>query len=330
MPLVSVIIPVYNVEEYLRQALDSLINQTFKDIEIICVDDCSTDGSLKILNEYAQNDDRFVVLKQACNQGQGVARNRALDCARGKYIMFLDPDDWYELDAIEKVYNQISENNNEIVLFGVNNYNESKNEKKEFTVRTEKFESIIDNKHINFSKLDLNWITSCWVWCYAYSAEFIKNNDIKFSSERFAEDLPFFAKAIALSRDASVLKDPLYNYRMAKSTLTINYSDHWEDGFEAKNKAYQMVKDFGGEPLLNAYLVYAINSDIYWFRAFKNQNKKIAKDFYKKLHEKFVNLAKTHNINKIKNEINHEQFSLILKHGNYLSYRFFKFIKKIF
>ena len=109
-PLVSVIIPVYNAEKIVGYTLDSVINQTLTDIEIICVNDCTPDKSFEIVKEYAAKDSRFILIEQEINQGQGVARNRALDIAKGDYIMFLDPDDWYELDACEKAYSQITKN----------------------------------------------------------------------------------------------------------------------------------------------------------------------------------------------------------------------------
>ena len=116
-PKVSVIIPVYNVESYIKTSLDSVVNQTLSDIEIIIINDCTPDKSMEIVREYAEKDERFVVLEQEINQGQGVARNRALDVAQGDYIIFLDPDDALELDACEKAYRQIATNNNDIVFF---------------------------------------------------------------------------------------------------------------------------------------------------------------------------------------------------------------------
>ncbi len=102
MPKVSVIIPVYNVEAYLRQCLDSVVNQTLKDIEIICVDDGSTDGSAAILKEYATKDERIKILTQS-NSGAGAARNAGIARATGEWITFCDADDWIEPDAIEKM-----------------------------------------------------------------------------------------------------------------------------------------------------------------------------------------------------------------------------------
>ncbi len=97
---ISIIMPVYNVEEYLEKSLDSVVGQTYKDLEIICIDDGSQDGTLSILEKYAEKDERIVLLKQE-NQGVAVARNRAIDIATGEFMMFVDGDDWLETDACE-------------------------------------------------------------------------------------------------------------------------------------------------------------------------------------------------------------------------------------
>ena len=107
MPKVSVIIPVYNAEQYLSQALDSVINQTLKDIEVICVDDGSTDKSLTVLQEYAQKDDRFVILTQK-NKFAGAARNKGLDIANGEYVYFMDSDDYLSDENVLKSLYEIA------------------------------------------------------------------------------------------------------------------------------------------------------------------------------------------------------------------------------
>ena len=117
MPKISVIIPVYNVEKYLRECLDSVINQTLKDIEIICINDGSTDKSLEILQEYENKDNRFILISQF-NQGQGNARNIGLNISRGEYVLFLDPDDYYtDNTAFEKLYSCAIENNAKMIHF---------------------------------------------------------------------------------------------------------------------------------------------------------------------------------------------------------------------
>ena len=104
MVKVSVIIPVYNVEQYLKECLDSVINQTLKDIEIICINDGSTDGSLKILEKYESLDDRIVVFSQE-NSGLSATRNKGMQLSSGEYVYFMDSDDYLELNALEELYN---------------------------------------------------------------------------------------------------------------------------------------------------------------------------------------------------------------------------------
>jgi glycosyltransferase involved in cell wall biosynthesis len=98
-PTISIIIPVYNAEKYLNKCLESVINQTLKDIEIICINDGSTDNSLDILQKYAKQDNRFIIINQD-SSGAGVARNAGLDKAQGEYLAFLDSDDFFELDML--------------------------------------------------------------------------------------------------------------------------------------------------------------------------------------------------------------------------------------
>lgn len=113
-PEVSIVIPVYNVEKFLPQALDSLLLQTFPDFEAVCVNDGSSDGCGRILNDYARKDSRFKVINQK-NQGVSAARNAALDAARGNYIAFLDPDDWIHVRFLEIMLKKIKREKADIV-----------------------------------------------------------------------------------------------------------------------------------------------------------------------------------------------------------------------
>ena len=103
MVKISLIIPIYNEEKYLEECLDSVLNQTFTDFEIICINDGSTDSSLKILEKYKSISDKLKVITQE-NRGLGHARNRGLEIAKGEYICFLDGDDWLAKEAFEKLY----------------------------------------------------------------------------------------------------------------------------------------------------------------------------------------------------------------------------------
>ena len=124
---VSVIIPIFNGEKYLKQCLESVINQTLKEIEIICVDIVSTDKTLEVLNEYAQKDSRINIIKLEENLRYGGAKKKALDIAQGEYITFVNADDYLEPNAIEKFYETILEKDCDIVISNIKNFIEQDN-----------------------------------------------------------------------------------------------------------------------------------------------------------------------------------------------------------
>ena len=128
MAQVSIILPVYNVEPYLRQCLDSIINQTFKDFELIVVNDCSPDNSLQIVKEYQQKDSRIVLLNLPKNKGISNARNEGMKIAKAKYIVFIDSDDWVREDYVEVLFNDIEKNNCDVFSEGFTLY-DNKNSK---------------------------------------------------------------------------------------------------------------------------------------------------------------------------------------------------------
>ena len=135
LPVVSIIIPVYNVESYLAECLDSACNQTLKNIEIICINDGSTDNSLNILQEYEKRDNRISIISQD-NRGASRARNIGIQHAKGKYIYFLDSDDYLAHDALEMLVNTMETGNLELLLFNANVFGEAGVEKKR--LQTEK------------------------------------------------------------------------------------------------------------------------------------------------------------------------------------------------
>lgn len=108
--LISVIVPVYNVEKYLAQCLESILASTYRNLEIICVDDASADGSPEILKQYAERDPRIRVIRSEANGGQSAARNKGLDIAKGKYLAFVDSDDYVSETFFEELYQQCLKN----------------------------------------------------------------------------------------------------------------------------------------------------------------------------------------------------------------------------
>ena len=208
-PKVSVIMPVYNVENYLRQCLDSVINQTLRDIEIICIDDQSTDGSLGILKDYAAIDPRIRIITQK-NAGAGAARNTGLKVAKGEYLSFLDSDDFFELDMLEKAYHACSTNNLDFVVFRSDKFdNDSKTYiPLYYSIRKD---LLPDKKVFNYRDIpkDLFKVFVGWAWDKLYSHEFVVSNNLLFQEQRTTNDLLFVFTALVKAKRIMVMDDVL-------------------------------------------------------------------------------------------------------------------------
>ena len=227
---VSVIIPVYNVEKYLVECLNSVISQTLREIEIICVNDGSKDGSLKILKEYAAKDDRITIINQE-NQGLSCARNNALKIAKGEYIQFLDSDDYLKLDAVEKLYDFAKKNNLDLCSFSGENFIDGeykllKNEYWSFGFLPQ-----------NFNCQNFNWsdcmdfitrmpVSSCLT---IYRNVFIKKLGLEFPSGLCYEDNVFYTIALLSANTCGILKEKLYCRRIHKNAITQNWNKHFAD-----------------------------------------------------------------------------------------------------
>ena len=197
----SIIVPVYNVEKFLRESLDSIISQTLKDFEVICVNDGSTDNSLEILNEYAKSDFRFKIISQE-NQGQGLARNNAIDIAQGKYLLFVDPDDFIESNTLEVLYNKFQETDVDIIQFDYATCKEDGTHKRveTFKKRLKKYfnYSIKNNQIFNWHEIKKKNLEKMFlvIWDKAYKTSFIKEHNIKFAPNKIGEDQLFSISSI--------------------------------------------------------------------------------------------------------------------------------------
>ena len=230
MAKVSVILPVYNVGEYLKECLDSLIDQTLKDIEIICINDGSTDNSPEILEQYAQKDSRFIIVSQE-NQGQGVARNKGVEIARGEYIQFVDPDDWCETDMLETLYRFAKDNASKVVKFNYTEYNDYTGRKKEqnfadFIKRKYGYD-LAERPYYSWNNLKDGCLYDLGlnVWSSFYSAGFIKENNIRFAPNKHAEDHLFANGALLLTDKIDYLDQSLYFYRRRKGSSVYQKTD---------------------------------------------------------------------------------------------------------
>lgn len=219
---VSVILPVYNVELYLRESLDSILNQTLQDIEIICVDDGSTDSSLSILNKFAQKDKRIKILTQE-NQGAGVARNTGLAVAKGEYLSFLDPDDFFETKLLETSYEKAKETSADIVVYQTNTFD---NRTKKYNKKTNGMINGIRSENLPqkevFSPTDIGeniFQTFGYVpWNKFFKASFIRDNNIKFQPVFRSNDFYFTNLAIIKAEKITVLEKVLAYYRIGMKT----------------------------------------------------------------------------------------------------------------
>ena len=227
MSEISVIIPVYNVEKYLSQCLDSILNQTFKDFECICVNDGSTDNSLSILQKYASKDNRIKIINQE-NKGLSGARNSALKVVNGKYITFIDSDDFVSGDYLEKLINLAEKENSDIVYCRHkmyysfdNKYENGPNREKLNKLFFEYSKSKQKNKQIKYI-LDIveNSRSACMK---LYKTDVIENNDISFFEDIYAEeDFSFNVLVNLYSKKISLLDEEIYYYRKQINSITTN------------------------------------------------------------------------------------------------------------
>lgn len=238
MTKLSIIVPVYNVEKYLPKCLKSLIKQTLKDIEIICVNDGSMDNSLAILKEFASKDSRIRIID---NQHQGVAktRNTGIEQSTGEYIGFVDSDDYIDLDFFEKLYNSATKSNSDIAIASIlkhknffNIYNAKYTKEETAITIQDKIKLCEDKKHFFF-----------YAWNKIYHSGFIKENNIKFSEGQIYEDVMFAIKALYYSNKIISVYGTKYHYIEHENSLT-KYKDKTGEKEHDLIKAYSELQEF--------------------------------------------------------------------------------------
>ena len=221
---VSIIIPVYNPGELLVRCLESAVSQTLTDIEIICIDDGSCDGSIDILNEYYQKDNRVKIFRQK-NSGAGFSRNLGMEYANGEYIIFLDSDDWIEKDMCETLYKQASNLDCDLVLFDAfrhleNNETQDLIHLPNFKENPEKF--TFDYKYIK-NKVFNGYFGV--IWCKFYKKTFLDENSIKFENHKMFQDVEFHIKTLILAKTISYCPNIFYHYiRVGQSSIQESYA----------------------------------------------------------------------------------------------------------
>ena len=253
--LISIIVPVYNVEKYVSKCIESILNQTYTNIELILVDDGSKDKSGQICDEYANKDNRITVIHKQ-NEGVSKTRNRGLEIAKGSYISFIDSDDYVENNFIEELYYLIKENNTQIAQCGFASFEENKKEEKE--VQEGETTKIYTGKQMIADIYTVLWIPNTVVWNKLYKAELVKK--IKFKENVIYEDEFFSWKIFYAVDKIAVTEKKLYNYRKVAGSITNQkYTIERLSHIEALEERLEIFKRDQEKELydktLNTYLV---------------------------------------------------------------------------
>lgn len=312
-PKFSIIVPVYNVEQYIDECLNSILNQTLQDFEVICINDGSSDNSLEILNSFAKNDKRFIVISQE-NQGQGVARNNALKIANGEYIVFVDPDDWIEKNMLEEIYKTFKTTNTNVIEFNYKKYNETSKNDKAISlaqhIKKNHSYKLKSNGSYNIKNLKkmLLYKIRLYPWVRAYSNSFLKNIGAIFSPTKRGEDQLFAFIVLFNAEKIQYLDKILYTYRIRKGSAINSVSTKSMGVF----KNCKLLKD------------YMINHNFYneYEQSFKKYRLHILSHNYNFIDsenkEKYISMCKE--------ILNKEEFTVMMK----TTKRNYSFLEKIF
>jgi len=223
---VSVIMSLYNVEFYIRQAIESVLRQTLKDIELICINDGSSDFSFTAAQEYAQKDSRVKVISLNKTHGQAYARNRGIDIAKGKYIGFVDADDWIVENMFEKLYEEAEKNETDVTCCTAALFNEIlqtydyANEYYNLYMIPSSFDNRVfthkDTKDLLIGKINIA------LWNKLYRRDFLNENKIRFPEYYIYEDMPFFYDVWFKAKRISLIRDLGYFYRVNRLGSTMS------------------------------------------------------------------------------------------------------------
>lgn len=222
-PLVSIVVPVYNVECYVEECLQSVCSQTYENLEIICIDDVGSDKSMDIVRLYATKDSRINIVEHEKNKGLAEARNTGLRNLSGDYVFFLDSDDFLSVDAIERLVRCASMCDTDIVIGGASVFSDDESEETRVAVESLKaFLTLPECEEMS----EREWLAMangipCVAWGKLFKIEFIRQNGLKFISANVRhEDNGFHLKCVACSPKISFLAgDDIYHYRIRRTSI---------------------------------------------------------------------------------------------------------------
>ncbi len=287
---VSVIIPVYNAEKYLADTLDSVRMQSLKDIEILCIDDGSTDGSVEVLKEYAEQDNRIKILYQTEeSKGAALARNVGLENARGEYLSILDADDLFRSDMLELLYNKLTQTKAQIVMCNAYEYDGDKDAL--YPVDSYLRKQYLPDKEV-FSGRDvkdhLMQIKYGNAWNCMFLRSFIEENKIRFRNVRFNDDAEFVYIALALATRITTLDQRLVYYRVSSvGSQTATRSRYSEIGYLCNYYLKRELESRGlYEQFKESYVNRAMQSAAGHLSIIEEYS--VAKELYEELKNKYI------------------------------------------
>ena len=246
MPKVSIIIPFHNVEYYIGECLESVINQKLQDIEIICVNDGSTDGSRSIVEEYAKRDCRIKIIDIETRKGQGFARNRAVEIASGEYIGFVDADDYIEHDMFFELYTKASQNNNDITICQAREYDDLNkkfilSDYYSLSLLSDMKDKIFSAVDVKDKLLDINVV----LWNKIYKKSYLDKIGEKFPEGYIYEDLPFFFGTFLPAEKIQIVWKNLYIYRINRRNSTMQqFNNKILDRPDMVSLTFEKIKKF--------------------------------------------------------------------------------------
>ncbi len=281
---VSIIVPVYNVEKYLKKCLDTVINQTLKEIEIICVNDGSTDKSRKILEKYSKKDSRIIILDKE-NGGLSSARNAGMKIAKGEFLGFVDSDDWVDVTMFEKLYENAKKYDSQMSICAVHKYDDKTKkllyDDPYFTLGY--FDESFDNRAFNHHETIGFMLDLCvMAWNKIYKRSFIEEHQIFFPDGLIFEDGPFFFRAFFRMQRVSLIRDFLYYYRINRPNSIVQKGDkNFINLFDVTQSIWdEMVQQPYFDQIKYQFLEKKFHDASYRFRLMKQEYKE---DFYKRL-----------------------------------------------
>ena len=251
--MISVIIPVHNDEKYVHVSINSVLKQSYRDFEIICIDDASTDSTLEILEYFSNKDSRVKILKNENAKGPGYTRNRGLNIAKGKYISFLDGDDWLSPNAFETLVGRADNSNLDVLMFkNIVYYEKYQNFGMERYYNMD-FMNIWDSKIFNHWDLDKSKLFSIpnAPWNKFYLKSFLDENNIRFPNENLIhEDNPFFYKVFTSAERISIINKYFHNRRRRPNSITTLNNERLFDNIDI---VYKILDVFLEDPKLYDY-----------------------------------------------------------------------------